>query len=223
MGKAKNLTGQKFGRLTVIKRNGTSKSGKIIWECRCDCGKIKNVVSASLINGGTKSCGCLQKEYAITQCIKLLNSNIKHNMTNTRLYRIWDRMKQRCNNENIDCYNDYGGRGIKICQDWLNDFMNFYNWAIESGYQDNLTIDRKDNDGNYEPNNCRWITNQEQQYNKRNTILIEYKGSIKTILELSEITNLPYHIIFQRYYAGDKEERLFRPINRKDQRKRKVS
>ena len=156
-----NLTGKHFGKLTVIKRvNNIGK--RVTWHCQCDCGKIRNVMSTNLICGKTSSCGCIRNA-------KTKETNTKHGLKNTRLYNIWVNMKQRCYNSNNPKYPIYGGRGIKICDDWKNYFFSFYNWAISNGYKENLTIDRMNVNGNYEPNNCRWITNQEQQKNRRNS------------------------------------------------------
>lgn len=167
MGRFIDLTGQKFGRLTVIKKVGIDKYGKSIWLCKCDCGNEKEVKSDNLRRGVTKSCGCynidMLKRRDKTQ---ISNLNKKHGKYKTRLYRIWQAMKERCYNPNRWNYDKYGGKGIVVCDEWRNDFMNFYNWAMANGYNDNLSIDRIDNNGNYEPSNCRWTDCCMQGYNR---------------------------------------------------------
>lgn len=174
MGKFIDLTGQRFGRFTVMER-GNSKNNEVMWLCRCDCGNEKFVEGHHLKDGTSKSCGCINKERFET-----------HGKSNTRLFRIWTGMKQRCYNCKTQYYKIYGGHGIEVCEEWRNDFQTFYDWAMANGYSENLSIDRIDSDGNYEPLNCRWVTNVEQANNKRSNYLLELNGKIQTITKWSK-------------------------------------
>lgn len=160
MSKINDLTGKKFGKLTIIKYYGSNKNGRALWLCKCECGNYKIILGNSLLSKSTLSCGCYNKESASKRFTK-------HNFSNTKLYKVWQGMKTRCYNPKFIYYRNYGGRGITICDEWLNNFKNFYNWAINNGYKEGLTIDRINNDGIYEPSNCRWITRAEQNRNQR--------------------------------------------------------
>lgn len=174
MGKAIDLTGHTFCRLLVIERveNYITPKGQkhARYLCKCECGNEIKVRGHDLRTGNTKSCGCLKKETSVLV-------NITHGMGNTRLYRIWRGMKQRCKCESQASYKNYGGRGITVCDEWENDFKTFYDWAMVNGYKDNLTIDRKDVNGNYEPSNCKWATYKEQANNRRNRRVEKYRES----------------------------------------------
>lgn len=190
MNKFVDLTGKKFGRLTVIKRVGRAK-----WVCRCECGNYKEVITSKLVKGRCKSCGCLVHSPTIRK-------QYKHGLTNNKLFIKWQSMKSRCYYTRNCKFKCYGGRGIKVCDEWLSDFMNFYNWAINNGYKEGLTLDRINVDGDYEPNNCRFITLAEQANNKTNSHYVEYNGIRKTIAEWSRFYNVEYHKFYSMYKRG---------------------
>lgn len=196
-----DLSGKKFGRLTVVgfptHKNGDSN---LYWLCECDCGNAKFVSSKRLRNGITKSCGCLNSELVIKRNTKHnLSKDICHN--GKRLYSIWKSMKSRCYNKNTIHYNDYGGRGITVCDEWKNDFKSFYDDMIR-GYREGLMLDRIDNDGPYAPWNCRWVDYNIQSNNRRNNIKLNYNGKIYTVKELSEVFNISPSTIYSRYHRG---------------------
>lgn len=189
-----DLTGQSFGKLKVIGIDDRN-SRKTYWICQCECGNIKSVRSDSLLCGAVRSCGCMKKE----QDRKNLTANHSHKQSGTRLYNIWQGIKGRCNNPHEACYYRYGGRGIKICEEWNNSFVPFYEWAMSHGYSENLSVDRIDVDGNYCPENCKWSTNKEQSNNRRTNIKIKIGNSVKSLKEWCEIFNLDYGTINARY------------------------
>lgn len=162
MAKAMDLTGERFGKLTAIEIAERDSFGHIKWRCKCDCGNEVVTYTGRLRNGNTRSCGCLVKE---------TNAKIRttHGQKGTRLYRTWINMRVRCRYPKDKCYKDYGGRGIAVCDEWDKSFQAFYDWAMQNGYTEEMTIDRKDVNGNYCPENCRWLTMAEQQKNKRNS------------------------------------------------------
>lgn len=196
-------SGQKFNRLTIIKLDHIKeyispkrklKQSQEFYICKCDCGNECIVMKQSLLNNRTKSCGCFRRE----SFSKIIT---KHNMIKTRLYGILKSMKRRCYNKNFKFFKYYGGRDIVICDEWLNKdngFISFYNWAMDNGYEEDLTIDRINNNGNYEPSNCRWTTQKEQSRNKRNNHLITYNGETHCISEWAEIKNINYKLLSNR-------------------------
>ena len=186
-----NLNGIKFGRWSVIRELHRCSSGSN-WLCVCDCGATREVAGKSLRNGSSRSCGCLQKEL-------ISSRNMVHGHYHTKIYGVWSLAKDRCNNPKCKHFKDYGGRGIKMCNEWSDNFEKFYIWSLGNGYSENLTIDRKDNNGNYEPGNCRWITMTDQQSNKRNNVFLTSNNKTQTVAAWSretgvKITTLHYRI-----------------------------
>lgn len=154
------MIGKRFGKLTVISAAGRSPRRYILWKCRCDCGRETIVSSHNLRSGNTQSCGCRLRER--TRMLNFVTGQYK-----SRLYRIWTCMKTRCYNPNTPQYKDWGGRGITMCDEWRHNFKSFYDWSMSNGYNEHLSIDRINNDGNYEPSNCKWSTAKEQANNRR--------------------------------------------------------
>jgi hypothetical protein len=207
MSKCNDLTGKRFGRLFVIKRVGSNKFNKSIWLCKCDCGNEKIITGTLLRIGETTSCGCFNRERLIETSKE---ANTTHGKRYTTLYHIWRGIKLRCLNEKNPNYKYYGSRGIKICDEWKDNFQAFYNWSIDNGYNEEklpsgrnkLTIDRIDIDGDYTPSNCRFITYKQQNRNRRNNKRITYNNQTLTLVEWCEILNLPYDRVQQRIYKG---------------------
>ena len=201
MGKVIDLTGKRFGKLTVIKKHNQDKWGGWNWLCRCDCGN-ETVVSGGHLRGmKTKSCGCSRKE----------SKNFSHKMTGSRIYSIWQAMKSRCYYDKNKRFKYYGGRGIKVCDEWKNSFISFYEWSMKNGYDENAergqcTIDRIDVNGNYEPNNCRWATIKQQANNTRRNHFIEYNGKTQTVSQWANELGVEPDSIFNRLQKGFTEE-----------------
>lgn len=195
---------KRFGLLTVIDIKKIDNRTQAV--CRCDCGNIRNCDISYLKKSKSDTCGCKR---AIQSSIggKCKNS---HKKSYTRLYQIWENMKQRCLNKNFKRYDYYGGRGIGICEDWLN-FVNFNEWAINNGYEENLTLDRIDNMGDYSPNNCRWITSFEQQSNTRKTVRLTYNGETHHVSEWARKIGVGRSIILYRIKRGKPIEEILKP------------
>jgi len=197
MSKLIDLTGQKFGKWTVLERAQNYKSGLARWLCRCDCGREKIVYSRHLRTEASQQC---------RHC-----GSIKHGLYKIKLYQVWADMISRCKNPNGKYYKHYGGRGIKVCPGWRNDFMIFRRWALGHGYKHYLTIDRIDNDGDYEPSNCRFITMKKQNRNQSNNRLITINGVTKTLIEYAEQAGINWYTLRYRIDAGWPEYRLLEP------------
>lgn len=191
----KDYAGQKFNKLTVVEFVERRK-GHMYWLFACDCGGSRVTRIDHVRGGATKSCGCL-----------LNTDKITHGETNSRLYGIYHKMKSRCLTKTDKAYIRYGGRGITICDEWHNDFVVFRDWALANGYTDALTLDRQDNNGNYEPSNCRWATNTMQANNRRSNCLISYKGTTLNIAQWAEKQGISRAALYARLRRGMPIER----------------
>lgn len=200
----RDLLGQRFGRLVVIEDYGFDKWNLRKWLCKCDCGTIKPIHARNLIIGRTQSCKCLQKDF-------VAKLTLSHGMATTPEYNSWKSMIARCDNPTSIGYGNYGERGIRVAPEWY-DFKVFYE-AVGPRPGPNYTIDRIDNDGNYEPRNVRWATRKQQQRNKRDTVLFSFRGEAKTLIEWAEIFHIQYATLRQRLKANWPIERaLTEPV-----------
>lgn len=189
-----DLTGQRFGRLSVVCKCGSDKYGAALWQCKCECGKTVTKRGSALRAGHAKSCGCLHDELS---SLRMAEQNRTHAMSNTRLYEIWSDLKRRCSNPNHRAFDRYGGRGIKFCAEWA-EFLPFYVWSVANGYSETLTIERVDNDGDYCPENCRWATRKDQANNKSITVFYELDGVKYTLPQLCEKCGISYGTLYTR-------------------------
>ena len=219
MKQCKDLTGQRFGRLEVLKldhkqqkvnKNGIKTGNVYYWLCKCSCGNLKVIRGTHLTNGLIQSCGCLQKE-TIAKVAK--ETRTTHKQSDSRIYGIYKHIKHRCYLTTDKDYINYGKRGIIMCDEWKNNFQAFYDWAMSNGYTDELTIDRIDVNGNYEPSNCRWVTKEIQNKNTRRNINITYKGETHNVREWSSILNININTLYDRLRRGwSGEKTLSTPI-----------
>lgn len=204
-----DLTGQRFGRLTVLEMAEKKPYSKAAcWSCVCDCGKKKTVLGTNLRNGTIRSCGCLSRDVVV-------ETHTKHGKSNTRLYRIWRGMIDRCEKTNSISYENYGGRGITICKEWRDDVGIFSKWAMENGYEEGLSLDRIDNDEGYFPKNCRWSSSKEQANNRRTNYNIVLNGEKKTLSEWCEELQLNYKTVKSRIHRSWTIEEALELVPRK--------
>lgn len=194
-----DISGMRFFRLVAIERDDSKNDGHhIFWKCKCDCGNEIVVRKDSLLSGHAKSCGCYLSERRIDGHLKT------HGQSKTRLYHTWIGMRRRCYNESDEAYPSYGGRGIKACEDWKNDFQSFASWAYLTGYDESKSrseqsIDRIDVNGNYEPSNCRWADCETQNYNRRDTRKIVIDGEEKTLKDIEKEYGVSMSTLRSRY------------------------
>lgn len=179
------------------------------YECRCDCGTVRCVLASSLKSGASKSCGCYCDEVRVRVC----GDNFRtHGEAKTRLYKIYAGMKKRCYNETAYNYRNYGARGIAICEDWLNSWEAFRDWALANGYSDELSIDRIDVNGDYSPDNCRWVTRVVQANNRRTSRVITHDGESHTVAEWSRILSIPYKRLHKKISSGCSLSEIFQNL-----------
>lgn len=188
-----DLTGKRFGRLTVIQRGEALGRKGVYWLCLCDCGNKCTILGNALVTSHTTSCGCYSKE--VSKRAKI------HGLCHTKEHAIWKAVRQRCNDKNASNYYRYGGRGIKVCPEWDN-FQNFYAWCKESGFKEGLTIDRINNDGDYSPANCRWVDKITQGNNKSNNRKVFYKGELLSLMQIERLTGIDHRTIGFRLNSG---------------------
>ena len=204
--KCSNLVGKKYGRLTVIEFDSQNHRGKSMWKCQCECGNTRVVLGTRLTGGHTKSCGCYNVA-AVKDRVTI------HGMSNTRLYNIWQGMLKRCNYKKATSYKHYGAKGIKVCEEWQN-FESFRDWAVSHGYSDNLTLDRIDNGGNYNPENSRWVDIKTQERNTSRNHFITFRGETHCMAEWSEKLGINYRTLQHRIctYGWSIERALTTPV-----------
>lgn len=201
--KQKDITNQKFGKLTAKYICGQDKWKRNIWLCECECGNTTEVMIGNLTSLTVQSCGCNH------------DGHPTHKQSKTRLYNIWQKMKNRCYDSNTQAYKDYGGRGINVCDEWKNSFVSFQKWALSNGYQDNLTIERKNNNGNYCPQNCMWANRTQQGNNKRNNIILTWNNKSQTISQWANELNISASALRARKHRGwDDVKTLTTPIQK---------
>lgn len=218
MSKRTSLIGKRFGRLVVKRFAGTDRFGNLRWECVCDCGNETVVRTNALRTGNTKSCGCLQREITSTNFRTHGLSQGAHGET-PRLYFVWTAMRKRCRNPKDKHHIYYGNRGITVCEEW-SDYQKFHDWSMSNGYRSGLTIERIDNNGNYEPNNCKWIPQKEQGWNTRKNRLITFHNATKCLAEWALKLGMNDGTLRSRVHRGWTTERAFtEPVN-KPKRKR---
>lgn len=207
------MIGERYGRLTV-EQPAKRKNRENTWLCRCDCGKTTTATSSALATGHKKSCGCYKLE-RISQAKKT------HGESEATLYHKWEGIKQRTLNENCKDYAGYGGRGITICPEWRDSFEAFRDWALANGYQDDLTIERKDVNGDYCPDNCRWATPKDQANNRRNNRVIEHNGERHTLKQWADNAGMSLEALKYRLDSGWDMERALKTPTRGYKRKNK--
>lgn len=205
MSKFIDLTGEKFGLLTVIEKSETLPMGIVVWKCKCDCGNITFVRGKNLKTGAVKSCGCLLHE----------SHNKTHGLSKTKEYQVWYNIKRRCYSQKDEAYKYYGARGIKMCDEWLNSFEEFYKWIKANKTSESQSIDRIDNDGDYSPENCRMADAKTQTNNRRRCRYFTFNGKTQTLMMWCEELGLDYKRTHNRLYklGWDFERAITTPVD----------
>lgn len=208
-----DISGQRFGKLVAIERSERKTTkGQYYWICKCDCGNYTEAVPSNLKHGHVTSCGCVSRQ-SHSDVMKRWHdehpeNRQTHGLSSTRLFVVWADMRARCGNENSTNYRNYGGRGIKVCDEWADDFAAFYEWACKNGYDETAprgvcTLDRINTNGNYEPSNCRFVDAKQQANNRRENRYLEIGGEKKTVSEWAERCDMPYATLYHRvFYKG---------------------
>lgn len=209
MGTKLNLVGKKFGRWTIMEEVLERDMGRVQYKCRCDCGVERIMMGSKLKRGLSKSCGCWR-----TELTKVRNRT--HGLSKLPLYSTWNNIRKRCYDKKIDCYKNYGGRGIRMYEEWINDPPAFIKWCMDNGWQKGLEVDRENNDGDYVPTNIRFITHKEQQRNTRKNVYFTHQGETKCLSEWAEILGINYQTVCTRITRGwEIQEALFGKNNKK--------
>lgn len=219
MAKNVDITGERFGRLVAIERaqnESGSKDRHSLWLCQCDCGKTVLVKLDKLRGGDTKSCGCYKRDLCAER-IKKFNeahpkARRKHGQSGKKLYWAYQHMMARCYNETNERFSNYGGRGISVCDEWRKNPTSFIEWSLQNGFCDDLTLDRINVDGNYEPTNCRWVDWKTQRNNKTTSVYITVNGQKLTLALLSEKYGIPLGTVWWRYHNGWTPENIIKPV-----------
>lgn len=198
--KTLDLRGIRFGYLTAVEPSNERSGHCIKWVCKCDCGRVSLVSARSLVTGRTKSCGCKKGQMC-------RDANVTHDMSGSPLYDVYNQMVARCSSPRNHAYQNYGGRGIKVCDEWLNDRATFFSWAKANGYSPGLSIDRIDNNGDYSPENCRLVTRSIQNNNKRSNHPVVLNGELMSLADACRKIGAKYSTIRSRLRSGWTVER----------------
>lgn len=205
MGKFVDLSGKRFGLLSVISKHGRNACNQITWLCKCDCGNLHIVSGSNLKSGSIQSCGCIRRERAKVHMKSIQRREKIHGMEPKKLYSTWCNMKSRCNNPKNQDFHNYGARGIKVCPEWESNFISFRDWSFANGYDDALTIDRIDGNKGYSPENCRWVNLVVQANNTRRNRLLTHNGETKTMAEWARILGVTQAAIKWKVRNGESE------------------